>query len=115
MFGSNSDVLHRQAGDRWPLIQRLLADDVYAARYRSHLEHALGGLFAPQALDARARELHSLIASSIVGDRGERPTHSTVSSREGFERGLDGPGSLLDQIQRRREAIRSALAGAAAR
>jgi hypothetical protein len=115
MLGGNRDVLHRQAGERWPLIQRLLADDIYAARYRGYLEHALGGLFAPQPLEQRVRELHSLIAPSVVGERGERPTHTTISSREGFERALDGPAGLLGQIQQRRDAIRAALAGAATR
>jgi spore coat protein H len=115
MFGGNRDVLHSQVGDRWPLIQRLLADDVYAARYRGFLEHALGGLLASEPLGKRVRELHALIAPSVVGDRGERPTHTTISSREGFERALDAPGGLLAQIQQRREAIRAALAGASAR
>ena len=111
-FGSvGGDVLHRQVTDRWPLIQRLLADEVYAARYRELLTHALGGLFAPDAIEKRARELHALVAPSVVGPQGERPSHTTVGSAAAFEQSLDGPGGLLDQIRRRREAVRAALDG----
>jgi hypothetical protein len=107
--GAMTDVLHRRAGDTWPLISRLMADEVYAARYRAHLEHALGGLFAPDAIEKRARELHTLITPAIVGERGERPTHTTVTSPESFQRALDGPDGLIARITRRQAAIRSAL------
>lgn len=113
--GAGNDVLYTQIGDRWPLIQRLLADDVYARRYREHLGHALGGLFASDAVDKRARELHNLIASSVVGAQGERATHTTVASPAAFERAIDGPGGLLDLIRQRRDAVRTALEGANSR
>ena len=96
-------------GDRWPLIQILLADEVYKARYRELLEYALGGLFAPDAVRKRARELHALIAPSVVGPQGERPTHRTVTSPEAFQAAIDGPGGLLALIEKRRALIRSAL------
>jgi hypothetical protein len=110
LFGGG-DVLHRSAGDGWPLISRLLADDVYAARYRAHLQHALGGLIEPGAFERRARELHRMIAPAIVGEQGERPTHSTVSSREAFSRALDGDGGLVARLRARQAAVRSAIAG----
>jgi hypothetical protein len=111
----NSDVLHRSAGSTWPLISLLLTDDVYAARYREMLAHAVGGLLAPEPFEKRARELHALIAPAVTGRRGERPTHTTVSSPEAFERSLDGPDGLLERIARRRTAIRDALNEAGAR
>jgi len=103
------DVLHRNAGDRWPLIGRLLADDVYAARYRTQLQHALGGLVEPGAFERRARDLHRMITPAVVGEQGERPTHSTISSREAFVRALDGAEGLVARLRARQEAVRSAL------
>ena len=81
-FGSGTDILQRQVGERWPLIQRVLADEVYAARYREYLARALEGLAAPGTIDTRVRELHALIAPHVVGRRGERPTahHHLISS-----------------------------------
>lgn len=109
MGNAGTDVLHKNVGDRWPLIQILLADEVYKARYRELLEYALGGLFAPDAVRKRARELHALIAPSVVGPQGERPTHRTVTSPEAFQAAIDGPGGLLALIEKRRALIRSAL------
>ena len=110
MFGGGDDILHTQKGSQWPLISRLMADEVYAARYREHLSRALEGLFAPEAAAARMRQLHTLVARSVVGDRGERPSHTTISSPAAFERSVDGPGGLRDVIERRHAAIRQALA-----
>jgi hypothetical protein len=110
MFGGGDDILHSQVGPQWPLISRLMADEVYAARYREHLARALEGLFAPAGAAARMRQLHALIASAVVGDSGERPGHTTISSREAFERSIDGPGGLREVVEGRHEVIRKALA-----
>jgi hypothetical protein len=104
--------LQRQVGERWPLIQRVLADDVYAARYREHLARALEGLAAPGAIETRVRELHALIAPHVVGRQGERQTHTTISSPAAFEGAIDG---LLDSIKSRQAAVRTALAEAVTR
>ncbi len=109
-FGGAGDVLHSNPGAQWPLLQFLLADDVYKARYRRELEASLGGLMAPDAFAKRARELHALIASSVSGPNGERPTHTTVSSDDAFQNAVTGPGGLIEVVQKRRETIRTALA-----
>ena len=112
MFGGNTDVLHSQVGEEWPLIRRLLADAVYAARYREHLEHALGGLYSLSAAEQRLRALHALVAPAVVGARGERPTHTTIGSPEAFESSIDG---MMTVIRQRHEAMRTALKDANAR
>ena len=111
MFGGRGgrDVLHRQVGNEWPLIRRLLDDDVYAGRYREALEHALGGLLAPEAFERRARALHALIASAALA---ERPTHTTISSGEGFKTALDGPSGLIARLRARQDVVRTELAQA---
>lgn len=102
--------MHSNPGAQWPLLGFLLADDVYKARYRRELEASMGGLMAPDAFAKRARELHTLIASSVAGPNGERPTHTTVSSADAFQTAVDGPGGLIELTQKRRETIRTALA-----
>jgi hypothetical protein len=106
-FGSGADILQRQVGERWPLIQRVLADEVYAARYRQQLARAIEGLAAPGAIEKRVRELHAVIAPHVVGPQGERQTHTTISSPPAFEGAIDG---LLDSIANRHAAVRAALA-----
>ena len=113
MFGGGDDILHIGKGSQWPLISRLLADEVYASRYREHLSRALEGLFAPEAAAARMRQLHTLIASSVVGDRGERSSHTTISSPAAFGRSVDGSVGLRDVVASRHAAIRKALATSA--
>jgi len=109
-FGSGTGgVLHEQAGSTWPLIARLLADDVYGARYRELLAESLEGLLAPAAFEARARELHELVAPYVVGEQGERRPRTTLSVPVAFERSLDGPDGLLPGVERRRAEIRDAL------
>ena len=102
--------MHRDASSAWPLISRLLSAPEYAARYRSFLEDALGGLMEPDAIAKRVRELHALIAPAIVGSTGELRTHTTVSSEAAFR---VAPDVLLGQIALRRERIRAALAESA--
>ena len=100
------DVLHRQVGNDWPLIQRLLSDEVYAARYRSALARALDGLLAPEAFERRARSLHALIASAVLA---ERPTHTTISSADAFKTALDGPDGLIARLRARQDEVRTAV------
>ena len=105
--GSNDDVLHARVGSQWPLIRKLLDDEVYAARYREHLRYALGGLFAPEAATKRIRELHALISAAVTDEAG--------GSRQAFEQSVDGPGGLVEFVKRRHEQVRTALDGTAAR
>ena len=108
--GRGDDVLHEQVGDAWPLIQRLMADEVYAARYRELLVHALGGLFAPERVrEARARSARPHRA--VGGGRARRTARRTRPSarREAFEGSLDGAEGLLARVRRRQAAVRAAL------
>jgi hypothetical protein len=101
------DLLHRQVNQSWPLISRILADDVYAARYRLAIEQALDGMLAPEPFAARVQELHALIESSVIGASGERPTHTTLTSPAGF---AQSAYYLITQMERQRDAARGALA-----
>jgi hypothetical protein len=105
--GAGADVLYRQAGDDWPLIQRLLGDEVYAGRYRMALERALDGLLTPEAFERRARSLHALVAAAVLA---ERSTHTTISSADAFKTALDGPEDLIARVRARQDTVRTALA-----
>jgi hypothetical protein len=110
MMGGGGDVLHRSAGARWPLLDKLMSDAVYAARYRQYLGDALKGAYAPETFAKRARQLHALVAPHVVGPQAERDTHSTVSSADAFKQAVDGPNGLIAIAARRQTAIREALA-----
>ena len=104
------DLLHRNAGERWPLLQKIMADEVYAARYRTLLAQALQGAFEYETFARRARQLHAMVAPYVSGPQGERPSHTTLSSPEAFASAVDGPGGLLDLVRKRQADIRAALA-----
>lgn len=105
-FGRSDDVLHRDTGNAWPLISRLLSDPDYAQRYREHLRYATAGLMEPATMARRVNELHALIASAVVGPKGELQSHTTIASEAAFQA---SPGSLLGEISRQRERIHAAL------
>ena len=94
------DLLHRTAGERWPLMQKIMADEVYAARYRTLLAQALQGAFEYETFARRARQLHALVAPYVSGPQGERPTHTTLSS----------PGSIRASRGRARRTARVSCA-----
>ena len=104
------DLLHRNPGERWPLLQKIMGDEVYAARYHAHLTQALQGAFEYETFARRARQLHAMVAPYVSGPQGERPTHTTLSSPEAFAQAVDGPGGLLELVRKRQADIREALA-----
>jgi hypothetical protein len=103
---SGNDLMHRNAGVSWPLISRVLADATYAARYRSLLGEALEGYLEPYTFAARARELHTLIRPFVVGESGERPTHTTLGAPGAFEPALD---ELIEHVRTREAFVRREL------
>jgi hypothetical protein len=107
MSRGTGDLLHRQVDENWPLIRRILADGVYAERYRLALGEALEGMLAPETFDARVRELHAMVAPFVVGPNGERSTHTTLNSPADFENADD---ALIGLMTAQREAARTALA-----
>jgi hypothetical protein len=103
------EIFHTQVGEEWPLISKLLADPVYAARYRERVPHALEGLFEVDAAAARLRQLHASIEPYVTGAEGERPSHTTISSPAAFAAAIDGEGGLIAHIASRHQRARSAL------
>ena len=106
----SAEMFHANAGAQWPLISRVLADTSYRARYRELLAEALGGQFEVEAATARARTLHELITPHVVGDGGEQPGYTTISSPTAFAEAVDGSTGLAAHIAKRHARVTEALA-----
>lgn len=107
---ATTEVFHLSVAANWPLINRLLADPVYAEVYRSKLEHALGGLFGEERGPTRMRALHALIAPYVVGPEGEQPGYTYVTSPAAFLDSIDGASGLAAHVLSRQTRVRAALA-----
>jgi spore coat protein H len=105
-----TEMFHASAGTRWPAISRTLADPVYRQRYRELLAEALGGLFETEVAATRMRELHALIAPHVIGEDGEGPEYTTISSADAFMQAIDGTAGLVQHIATRRARVLEALA-----
>ena len=70
------------------------------------LVEALDGMLEQTTFEARARELHALISPFVIGENGERKSHTTLSSPAAFETGLE---ALIAHAASRQEVVRSAL------
>jgi spore coat protein H len=105
-----ADVLHESVGEAWPLISILLADPVYMGAYRGYLARSIEGLFAEDAAAARLRQMHELIAPSVVGPDGETSAHTTLSSEAAFNDSVDGETGLIQHLATRRARVSEALA-----
>jgi len=106
----DSDVFHRDAGERWPLLSVLLQDPDYNVRYRRALQHAMEGLGDPVAFGKRAAFLHKLIAPAV------EPTDSRQFGDQRslltFESSVDGEFGLAALLRDRAAEIRAELSGA---
>lgn len=106
-FMTSGDPLHADVGEEWPLIHHLLADPVYAARYRALLAEALDGQAAPAQMAARAATLKALLQPALFeGGEGENdPT--LFNSAAAHDAAID---ALVDHMTSRRATIEAALA-----
>jgi hypothetical protein len=101
------DVFHDAVGDEWPLIRRLLDEEVYRARYEEHLADALVGAMEVETFRAQAETLHALISPYVIGEDGEREESTMLSSEAAFEGSVD---DLVEHVESRHELVTEALA-----
>jgi spore coat protein CotH len=107
-----ADLFHPHIGADMPLISLLLADDTYRARYEEHLQAALEGAFAIETFSDRVKELHELITPHVVGDDGETPSYTSLSSQSAFLASVEEGVGLLAHVEARHELVAEALEGA---
>jgi CotH protein len=105
-----TEVFHSTvSATSWPLIALLLDDPVYRQVYRDGLENALGGLFEVDAATTRLRELHDLVAPHVIGDDGEQPGFTHLTSEQAFLESVDGEAGLAAHVATRHTRVREAL------
>lgn len=92
---------------QWPLIRYLLDQPEYYAAYVDNLAEISEGAFAPTPMAETYTRLHTLIAPYVVGENGEQPRYTNLSSPEAFAQSLD---SLIAHAQSRYEATQAFLA-----
>ena len=111
-FGGGS-IMMDETTERWPLIRFLLDDPSYRARYRAHLERALGGSYRKAAFDARAAALYEQVAPHVLGtasEPGERAPYTQLRSVEAFQSALtDTKTGLLTMADTKRSEVSQAL------
>ncbi len=114
-FGGFGDlsVMMDEVPEGWPLIRFLMDDPIYREQYREALEETLAGDLQKATFDARATELHALIAPYVLGDDSgalEASPYTHLSNPDAFRNALVAPTSgLLDIAEQRRAAVRAAL------
>jgi spore coat protein H len=106
---ARAELFHESVGDQWPLISVLLSDAVYVGTYEAKLALAIEGSFAEEAVAARLRELHTVIAPYVTGIHGETESHTTISSAAAFDESVDGANGLVAHFATRRARVREAL------
>ncbi|MCO4748418.1 MAG: CotH kinase family protein [Proteobacteria bacterium] len=101
---ASEQIFHTSVGSNWPLIQRLLADEVYAQVYEEQVVNATTGAFAEDVAPARLQEMHELIAASIQAEEAG----STTTSLNGFDQSVS---DLTAHIGSRHDLVDQALSG----
>jgi spore coat protein CotH len=104
-------VLLDEIGSEWPMIRRLLDDEVYAATYREKLAQLLAGPFSEQTVKAQIQANHDLIAPYVSGPESqEAAPYTFLSSLAAFDASLDtGTDALFPHVDARIAAVQAAL------
>lgn len=112
-FGQVS-VMMDEVKDNWPMIRYLLDDSVYRERYLDALERFMHGAYEKERFDARAAELHALVAPYVLGEPdGEAAPFTALKMPEEFESALDDPmRGLISVADARRADVLEALKAA---
>lgn len=100
-------LFHDGVGEEWPLIRRLMDDEVYRARYEALLAEAVVGAMEVETFRDKAETLHALIEPYVIGEDGERAESTMLSSEAAFEGSVD---DLVEHIESRHEVVTEALA-----
>ncbi|MET0389431.1 MAG: CotH kinase family protein [Polyangiales bacterium] len=112
-FGTLSIMMDETTED-WPLIRYLLDDSQYRAQYQEALRAALGGGYTKAMFDARAQQLHTLVAPYVLGENGqdgEEAPYTFITDPSAFRSALsDGAGGgLLGAADGLREQVQAVL------
>lgn len=108
--GGSDSVLLDEITAQWPMIRRLLDDEVYSAIYRQNLLDLQTGAFDLDTTSALAQTYHDLIAPYVVGADGEQPGYTFLSNDAAFETSISGgSNAIADHIADRHAEVTAAL------
>ncbi|KIG14971.1 Cellulosomal protein [Enhygromyxa salina] len=108
--GGSDSVLLDEISAQWPMIRRLLDDEVYSAAYRDKLLDLQTGAFDLQTTTALAQTYHDLITPYVVGADGEQPGYTFLNSDAAFESSISGGNNAIaDHIADRHADVSAAL------
>ena len=107
MGGSrNASIGQDDVGTNWPLIRYLMDDSVYHAIYTAYVEDTINEAFEPTKMETTFRDMHALIAPYVVGDSGENPGYTHLTSEQAFENALT---ELANHVYQRYELAQQYL------
>ncbi|MCP4757247.1 MAG: spore coat protein [Proteobacteria bacterium] len=107
VYGDSSET---EIDTDWPLIQFVLADQVYRAAYKRVLEATIKGPFAIGAVHALIDKYHNLVAPYVIGPKETEAYPYTNTTAEGFTNSVDGMESALKpHVESRHAAVKAAL------
>lgn len=72
----------------WPLIRYLADDPVYYERYRAHMRAFYNSVFTQADMDALFDRNHAMISPYVIGENGEQPGYTHLSSSDAFTNSL---------------------------
>jgi hypothetical protein len=108
-MGRTSSLTQSTVDATWPLIRFLMDDPIYAETYKQYALEAARGPLAPDALQARMREAHELIAPYVVGENAEQAGYTFISNAQAFEDSLSGTNGLLNFAAKRQAEVEAAF------
>lgn len=97
-MGGGISIDLENVSESWPLIRYLMDDPVYHALYVGYVDDTIHSAFEPTKMAATYQKLHDLIAPYVVGENGEQPDYTNLSSAADFESALT---ALIEHAQAR--------------
>ena len=87
---------------QWPLLRYLADDQVYVARYKTHLRGVRDSVFTEAAMDALFASATALVTPFATGPSGEQPGATYLSSAASFSAALP---ALRQHVRVRRTLV----------
>lgn len=87
---------------QWPLIRFLMDDEVYAERYKAHMNEFVTEVFTPEKMNAQLDKYHALISPYVIGPpEAEQGKYTHLPGPQAFTNSVS---SLKAHMQAQREA-----------
>jgi spore coat protein H len=95
---SNSGLDLSSVNENWPLINFLIKDEVYKAKYDAYIAETINGAFAPARMTEIYTTFHNLIQPYVTGENGEQEGYTQLRSADAFDQSLN---ELIEHVNSR--------------